>query len=219
MPTAGMPQLTFYGGVRTVTGSMHLPRAGGASLLLDCGLFQGRRDEAEARNRTFPFDPAAIDQVLLSHAHIDHSGNLPTLVAQGFAGRIHATAATCDLCALMLPDSAHIQEEDAHFVNTINHRAGRPRREPLYTCADADACLRRLQGHTYLEPFTPAPGVVCRFVDAGHVLGAALTMLEARLVLGQLLQRWPGLSLVDKTPDWGNKPAYRGLNTLRLRCQ
>lgn len=171
-------QLTFWGGTRTVTGSMHHLRLNGGSLLLDCGLFQGRRDEAYERNRVLPFAPAAIQHVLLSHAHIDHSGNLPTLVARGFAGRIHATAATRDLCALMLPDSGHIQEEDVRFVNKINQKAGRPPRQPLYTRRQAEACLPCFESHAYLEPFVPLEGVQCRFVDAGHVLGSALTVVD-----------------------------------------
>ncbi len=171
-------QLTFYGGARTVTGSMHLLRVNGLSVLLDCGLFQGRRDEAYERNRTLPFDAAGIQQVLLSHAHIDHSGNLPMLVKRGFTGRIHTTEATRDLCALMLPDSGHIQEEDARFVNKINQRMHRPLRQPLYTRQDAEACLPHFAAHAYLESFTLGGEVTCRLLDAGHVLGSALTVLD-----------------------------------------
>src|SRR5262245_13572136 len=114
MPTSS-PVVTFWGAAHTVTGSMHLVEANGKKLLLDCGLYQGRRAEAKARNSAFPFDPATIDFVILSHAHIDHVGNLPNLVRQGFHGPIYSTPATRDLAAVMLADSAKIQEEDADY--------------------------------------------------------------------------------------------------------
>src|SRR5260370_39238167 len=126
------PTVTFWGAARTVTGSMHQLDAGGRTMLLDCGLFQGHREESRRRNQEFPFRPKDIDAVLLSHAHIDHSGNLPNLVRQGFAGPIFCTPATRDLIAVMLADSAKIQEEDAIYWNVHLHPGG-TRVEPLYT--------------------------------------------------------------------------------------
>src|SRR2546422_4257523 len=110
-------KITFWGAARTVTGSMHHVEAAGHRILLDCGLYQGRRQEAFERNSHFPFAPPSIDDVILSHAHIDHSGNLPTLVSKGFHGSIYSTPATIDLCLAMLADSAHLQEKDAEFCN------------------------------------------------------------------------------------------------------
>src|SRR5712691_3477372 len=110
-------QIEFQGAARTVTGSMHLVHTGGSTILLDCGLYQGKRDEANQRNRNFPFDPAAIAAVVLSHAHIDHSGNLPQLVKKGFKGPIFCTPATLDLCRIMLSDSGFIQEKDTEYLN------------------------------------------------------------------------------------------------------
>ncbi|MEP7355554.1 MAG: MBL fold metallo-hydrolase, partial [Acidobacteriota bacterium] len=110
-------KITFWGAARTVTGSMHHVEAAGKRILLDCGMFQGRRQEAHDRNRNFPFPVSSIDEVILSHAHIDHSGNLPTLVRNGYRGKIHTTPATIDLCLAMLADSAFIQQKDAEFCN------------------------------------------------------------------------------------------------------
>src|SRR3990172_3295694 len=132
-------QISFHGAVQTVTGSQHLITAGGKRLLLDCGLYQGKRDEARRRNQDFLFDPADLEAVVLSHAHIDHSGNLPNLVKQGFRGKIITTAATADLCGAMLPDSGHIQEEDVEYVNRQRRKHGEPPVSPIYTQADADA--------------------------------------------------------------------------------
>src|SRR5262245_58777676 len=129
------PRVTFWGAARTVTGSMHLVEANDWKLLLDCGLFQGPRAEARRRNRDFPFPAADIDAVVLSHAHIDHCGNLPNLVRQGFDGPIYCTPATHDLMAIMLADSAKIQEEDADYLNHKRQR-GEPVIEPLYRPAD-----------------------------------------------------------------------------------
>src|SRR3954451_13488908 len=139
-------RLTFWGAAGTVTGSMHLVETGGKRVLLDCGMYQGRRKVADAKNRSPPLDGRSIDSVILSHAHIDHSGTLPTLVKGGFAGPIYATPATIDLCNWMLRDTAHIQEKDAEFLNLrLEHRRkhgldGGPI-EPLYTMADAEATL------------------------------------------------------------------------------
>ena len=133
----------FLGGIRTVTGSCHALEVDGQRLLVDCGLFQGKRKEADRRNRDLPFDVASITRALLGHAHIDHCGNLPTLVRQGFHGSIYATHATRDLLALMLRDSAYIQRRDAEWVNKREKRRGRDRVEPLYDEGDVDFTDRR----------------------------------------------------------------------------
>src|SRR5438067_4926249 len=138
------PTVTFWGATRSVTGSMHQVDACGRTLLLDCGLFQGRRQESLHRNRDFPFRPREIDAVLLSHAHIDHCGNLPNLVRQGFTGPVYCTPATRDLLAVMLADSARIQEEDAAYLNRHRER-GQPPVEPLYTSQDVRRTLRQAQ--------------------------------------------------------------------------
>jgi len=172
-------KLTFWGAARTVTGSMHLVEADGFRLLLDCGLFQGRRSEAMQRNSQFPFPPAGIGAVVLSHAHIDHCGNLPNLVKQGFAGPIWCTPATRDLTAVMLADSAKIQEEDAAYLN--RHRPkDEPPAEPLYRREDAHHAVARCRGVPYDEDVEIAPGVRLRFVDAGHLLGSAMVALTLR---------------------------------------
>jgi metallo-beta-lactamase family protein len=166
-------RVTFWGAARTVTGSKHLLTGSPGAVLLDCGLFQGRRAESEARNRSLPFAPASVDSVVLSHAHIDHSGALPHLCRRGFEGSIHATPATADLCRAMLLDAAHIQAKDAEFLN--KHRRGKGRRpvEPLYGTADVEDAMSRFVGHPYGETFEPVPGVRVRFHDAGHILGSA----------------------------------------------
>ncbi len=171
-------RLQFLGAARTVTGSMHLVTVNGRRLLLDCGLFQGRRAEAWERNRNFPFNAAELDAVILSHAHIDHSGNLPNLIKAGFHGCIYATSATRDLCAAMLPDAGHIQESDTAYVNKKRARQNLPPVEPLYTRQEAVATLRSFHSLEYNHPFTPMPGVSATFLDAGHILGSAITVLD-----------------------------------------
>jgi metallo-beta-lactamase family protein len=174
-------RVTFHGAARTVTGSKHLVELeNGARLLLDCGLFQGRRAEAEEKNRRLPFDARTIDAVLLSHAHIDHSGLLPRLYRDGFRGRIWATHATRSLAALMLLDSASIQERDTVFVNKIRARRDEPPVEPLYDPADAERVLELFTGISYRQPFSPLPEVTVEYRDAGHILGSATMVIEAR---------------------------------------
>lgn len=173
-------RVTFHGAAQTVTGSMHLVEVNGQRLLLDCGLYQGARAETYERNLHFPFDPATIDAVILSHAHIDHAGNLPNLVKQGFRGPIWATSATRDLSVAMLQDSGHIQESDVEFVNKRRARAGEPPMEPLYTRADALASLKYFMTAEYDHPTAVLPGVTCTFFDAGHILGSAMVQLDCQ---------------------------------------
>ena len=175
-------ELSFHGAAREVTGSCHMLRATGATVLLDCGLFQGRRQESFQRNLSFGFDPRAVDAVVQSHAHIDHSGRLPLLVRQGFRGAIHATGATLDLCEVMLADSAGIQEKDAEFLNRKFAQQHRPPIAPLYGDGDAARALQAFRAHPYHAWFEAAPGLHFRFYDAGHILGSA--WVEARIVEG-----------------------------------
>jgi len=172
--------LSFEGAARTVTGSRHRITWRDRQLLFDCGLYQGHREEADRVNRAFRFAPDSLDAVVLSHAHLDHSGNLPTLVRQGYRGAIHATPATADLCRAMLADSAFLQARDLEHVSKRDREHGRNRapREPLYTAADVDATMARFETHDYHEPFEPLPGVRVEYFDAGHILGSALTTLE-----------------------------------------
>jgi metallo-beta-lactamase family protein len=170
------PTVTFWGAARTVTGSMHRLDANGHSLLLDCGLFQGRRSEARARNQEFPFRVKDIDAVLLSHAHVDHCGNLPNLVRQGFTGPIFCTPATRSLAAVMLGDAAKIQEEDATYLNRKRPR-GEPAIEPLYDGRDVYRTLLQLQSVPYDRPTEVLPGLEATFVEAGHLFGSAMIAL------------------------------------------
>lgn len=171
-------KLTFYGAARTVTGSVFLLEINGSRLLIDCGLYQGRRAETYDRNQHFRFNPRDVDAVILTHAHIDHSGNLPNLVKNGYRGHIYSTPATCDLAGLMLRDSGYIQEADAAYVNKKRARRGEPPIEPLYTIEDAEQTAERLYKKEYCEYFEPVPGVVARLREAGHVLGSASIELE-----------------------------------------
>ncbi len=168
----------FWGAARTVTGSMHLVECGGQRVLLDCGMYQGRRKEAFERNRSLPFDPRSVNAVVLSHAHIDHSGNLPSLVKGGFRGTIFATSASRDLSAVMLLDSAKIQEQDIEYVNKRRDRNGEKPFEPLYTVLDATQTLRQFRTVEFDDWFDVVRGVRCRFHIAGHMLGAASVELE-----------------------------------------
>ena len=171
-------RITFHGAARTVTGSQHLLEVNGKRLLLECGLFQGRRKEAFQRNRSFPFDPQKIDAVLLSHAHIDHSGNLPHLVKKGFHGPIYTTDATAHLANIMLIDSGHIHESDAEYMNKRARYKGGEMIEPLYTIEDAAQVAQYFICQPYDKPFKVVPGVQARLVEAGHILGSAATVLD-----------------------------------------
>ncbi len=176
--------LTFYGGADEVTGSRHLLRCGNTQVLLDCGLFQGHRHEAIEKNRTFPFDVSKLEAVLLSHAHIDHSGGLPLLARVGFSRKIHCTRATADLAPVMLLDSAFLQEEDAKFFNKI-HQSDGQRIDPLYTRQDAEKAVALLEPHDYGVFFDVGAGVRARFLNAGHVLGSAMIEIELALPKGK----------------------------------
>src|SRR5580700_10500901 len=167
------PTITFWGAARTVTGSMHRVDACGQTVLLDCGLFQGRRSESYHRNCHFPFRPKEIDAVLLSHAHIDHCGNLPNLVKQGFIGPIYCTPATRALAAVMLGDAAKIQQEDAIYLNRKREK-GDPKVEPLYDGRDVYQTLIQLKAVPYDTPEEILKGIEITFVDAGHLLGSAM---------------------------------------------
>ncbi|HKQ59183.1 MAG TPA: MBL fold metallo-hydrolase [Candidatus Eisenbacteria bacterium] len=170
--------IAFQGAARTVTGSRHRIRFGERAWLFDCGLYQGHRDEADQINRTFAFDPAGLDAVVLSHAHLDHSGNLPTLVAQGFEGPVHCTPATADLSVFMLADSAHLMARDVEYLK--RHPRGRPPREPLYGPEHVTQTVSRFRHHGYHEPWDLFDGVRVEYWNAGHILGAAITTFEFR---------------------------------------
>jgi len=171
-------RIHFFGATRTTTGSMYLFEINGKRLLLECGLFQGHRDETMERNRRFPFDPKSVDAVVLSHAHIDHCGNLPNLCVQGFEGNIYCTFATRDLASIMLEDSAHIQMADADFVSKKRAKQGLPAVEPLYRPVDAEKAVRQFVGINYDRPFPVLDGVTVTFRDAGHILGSAQVVLD-----------------------------------------
>jgi metallo-beta-lactamase family protein len=173
-------QIHYLGAARTTTGSMYLIEVNGKRLLLECGLFQGHREESIQRNCCFPFDPKQVDAVVLSHAHTDHAGNLPNLVKQGYPGNIHCTFATRDLCSIMLVDSAHIQMDDAAFVSKQRAKKHQPPVEPLYTIADAEKTLHQFVAVGYERPFPVVDGVTVTFRDAGHILGSAQVILDVR---------------------------------------
>ena len=169
-------RLSFYGAAGQVTGSMYLLEAAGARILLDAGLFQGRRAEARKLNAELPFDARRIDMVVVSHAHIDHTGRLPLLVKNGFHGPIYCTPATRDLSAVMLPDAAYIQEKDAEFLS--RHHRGGPESEPLYNLADAAAVQDLMVGLPYRRPLHLRKMLTAEFTDAGHILGSATVDLR-----------------------------------------
>ena len=173
-----MINLTFYGAAQTTTGSMHLVEANGKRILLDCGLFQGNRKEAFEKNRNMPIDPASLDAVVLSHAHIDHSGNLPTLARHGFRGKVYCTPATRDLCEIMLRDSAYLQVRDLEIVNRKRAAQGKNLFEPLYEPGDVDAIMGRFQPELLKSEVDLGNGVRLVFHNAGHILGSALVQLD-----------------------------------------
>jgi metallo-beta-lactamase family protein len=173
-------KITFCGAARTVTGSSYLLDINGQKLLLECGLFQGRRNDTYQRNLNFQFRPNEVAVAILSHAHIDHSGNLPNLVKHGYRGPIYATSATADLADVMLRDSGHIQEADAIFVNKRRALQNLPPVQPLYTVADAERVAPLFRPMNYDQTFQPLSGVTARLVDAGHILGSAAIVLDVQ---------------------------------------
>lgn len=211
-------QLRFCGGARTVTGSQHLLSVNGSHVLLECGLFQGRRAEAYERNQQFAYDPARLDAVLLSHAHIDHSGNLPSLAAREFRGPIYATAATAGLCQLMLRDSAYLQERDIEWVNKIRRRRGEPLAQPLYSIEDAEAALRCFVGLQYDQPQQVAPGVEATFRDAGHILGSAGILLQIESKGGKLRLGFSGDIGRPGMPVLRDPQPLQDLDALIMEC-
>jgi metallo-beta-lactamase family protein len=182
-------KITFDGAAQTVTGSQHLLEINGYHLLLDCGLYQGPRQETLNRNRRFPYNPAELDAVLLSHAHLDHCGNLPNLVKAGYRKDIFATDATAHVSNLVMLDSGHIHEADVAYVNKKRARRGEPPVEPLYTVNDAARVAQYFECRDYDQPFEPVPGVTARFVDAGHILGSAAVVLDFKED-GQQIRLW-----------------------------
>ncbi|WP_119393099.1 MBL fold metallo-hydrolase [Taklimakanibacter lacteus] len=171
-------KLHFHGATRVVTGSCYMIETDRARLLVDCGMFQGSKTEKELNYRAFPFDTRKVDTMLLTHAHIDHAGLIPKLVKAGFAGKIHATHATCDLCAVMLPDSGFIQETEVRQLNERNRKRGLPEVEPIYTADDARDALTHFEGIAYKTWITPVPGIRARYWNAGHLLGSASIEVE-----------------------------------------
>jgi metallo-beta-lactamase family protein len=172
-------KLIFSGAARTVTGSKHIIELdNGKRILLDCGFYQGKGSETDKLNRTFDFEPASIDYLILSHAHIDHSGNIPRLVKQGFKGTVICTPATRDLCLIMLEDSAKIQESDANYINKKRARKGLKPIEALYTFADAERAMSRFVTVPYDREFHILRNVVLTFTDSGHILGSAAVNLS-----------------------------------------
>ena len=172
--------IKFLGGVRTVTGSSHLITADRSQVLLDAGLFQGHRDESYKINTTFSYNPRKLNAFILSHAHIDHSGNMPVVLKNGMRCKIYTTSATRDLCKLMLEDSGKIQEEDIRYVNKINKRMGLPLRKPLYTRKEARRVNKKFHTLSYGERFCVARNIFANLCDAGHILGSSIIVLDIK---------------------------------------
>lgn len=200
-----MPTLTFLGAARTVTGSKYLLEVDGHRILIDCGLFQGLKDLRLRNWSPLPVPPETIDSVVLTHAHIDHSGWLPRLVSQGFAGPVYCTGGTADLCRLVLPDAAHLQEEDARFANRRGYSKHQPAL-PLYTEADAAAALSRLKPSPFGKKIAIGNGFEIEFINAGHLLGSSYVLFTradrsgARLLFGGDLGRYGRPILPDPSP-------------------
>lgn len=173
-------KIRFLGGTKSVTGSSHLVTAGSTEILLDAGLFQGHRNAFYEINTTFHYNPRTINAMLLSHAHIDHCGNIPSLIKKGLRCKIYTTSATKDLANLMLVDSGKIQEEDVHYVNKINRRLGMPLRKPLYTKKDASRATKIFRSISYNQKFCVAKDVFATIVDAGHILGSGIIILDIK---------------------------------------
>lgn len=173
-------KVKFCGATRTTTGSMFLLKVNDQKILLECGLYQGKRSESNDRNKNFPFDPKQVDLAILSHSHIDHCGNFPNLVKQGFKGNIFCTHATRDLAGIMLEDSARIQQHDAEYVSKKRAKKGEPPVEPLYSIEDAAQAVRQFVSLNYDRPMNIADDVKLTFSDAGHILGSAQVILDIK---------------------------------------
>ena len=171
-------KITFYGAARTVTGSCSLVEAAGVKFLVDCGMFQGRVTEQMLNYEAFPFSVNDIDFIILTHAHIDHSGRIPKLYKDGYRNKIYGTNATRDLCSIMLPDSGHIQENEIEWVNKKRRRAGKKETEPMYTAQEGIDCLEIFEGIEYNEVVTINDGLSFKMVDAGHMLGSAIIEID-----------------------------------------
>lgn len=209
-------KITFNGAARDVTGSQFLLEVNEKKLLLECGMYQGKRADAFQRNLNFHFNPRTVDAVILSHAHIDHSGDLPNLVKQGYEGPIYATEATAGLADIMLRDSGHIQEADAEYVNKKHHRRGEAPVEPLYTLEDAVAVLDQFQPLAYNQIFEPIPGVTAHLEDAGHILGSAAIVLDIEEDHRQYRFQFSG-DIGRKNLPLINDPVYpKGVNILMM---
>lgn len=167
-------QLTFLGAAHMVTGSSYLLEVDNYKVLIDCGMFQGSKAIVAMNRRNFSYDPTALNAVILSHAHIDHSGLLPKLCKQGFKGPIYATTVTAELCGILLPDSAHIQEFDAEIANRKGARIGRKPVEPIYTVAEAYDCVKQFVPAIYGEKQVLSENITIRFQDAGHIMGSSI---------------------------------------------
>lgn len=181
------PELIFHGGAGTVTGSCYELVHDGGRLMIDCGMFQGNKTVRALNYRAFPFEPSKVDTLLLTHAHIDHTGLVPKLYKHGFSGKIHATGPTVDLASFMLPDSGYIQESEVERLNRRNKRRGRPEVEPIYTRKDAEACLKLFTAVDMERWFEPMPGIKARYWNAGHILGSASIELKVSPEAGQPL--------------------------------
>lgn len=173
-------KLKFLGGVRTVTGSSHLVTRDKAQVLLDAGLFQGRRDDFYRANTSLKYNPRALRAIVLSHAHIDHCGNIPNLIKNGLRCKVYSTSATRDLARLMLADSGKIQEEDIRYVNKINRRLGQPLRKPLYTKREGERSARRFRAIAYGQKFCIARDIFVTLHEAGHILGSGVAVLDIK---------------------------------------
>jgi metallo-beta-lactamase family protein len=171
-------KIRFCGAAQGVTGSQFLLSASGSTVLVDCGLFQGRRAESQQRNANFLYEPGQVNAVLITHAHMDHAGNIPSLVKKGFGGKVHATAATAELCQIMLKDSATLQERDVHWVNKVRARHNEPPVQALYSRLDAEVAMGHFQAQDYGKSFSPAPGFKVTFRNAGHIIGSTGIQIE-----------------------------------------
>ncbi|NLC13560.1 MAG: MBL fold metallo-hydrolase [Chloroflexi bacterium] len=212
-------KLTILGAAKTVTGSMHLIEHNGYKLLLDCGTYQGKREESYRINLNFPFKPSEIDAMILSHAHIDHSGNIPNLVKQGFSGPIYATNASIDLADIMLRDSGHIQENDIKYVNKKRRKQGLPDQEPIYTQKDAIMAMPQFRSLWYQEKKEVIPGVTAQFIEAGHILGSAAVVLDYKDGGGNPKRLWFSGDIGRYDVPILRDPVFpTGANTVIMEC-